>query len=176
MNLLAYILAADDDGGWIRIVVIAILIGASVIGSLIQKVKETREKEQTRKPRAKPRVRPKPPVAKRSRRPQPVPITVAPPVRVSEELRLNQQRQAELERDRKKRLASRKSPQSDTNAIESRLLSRRPARSETAPQQIGKIGIILNLESRDMAKKAMILHEIFSPPKALRKGGEMWDT
>ncbi|MCP4377631.1 MAG: hypothetical protein GY794_15815 [bacterium] len=180
MNLLAHILAADNDSGWIRIVVVAVFIGISIIGSILQKAKEARDKAQTRKPRAKsPRVRHKPPVARRqqARRPQPIPLeAAAPPIRVSEELRLNQQRQAELERDRKKRLAARTPPESDTNAIEARLVNQRPAQSDTAPQKVSEVGIAVNLENREMAKKAMILHEIFSPPKALRNGGEMWDT
>ena len=32
------------------------------------------------------------------------------------------------------------------------------------------------LNDPQQARTAMIYHEIFSPPKALRDGGEMWDS
>ncbi len=36
-------------------------------------------------------------------------------------------------------------------------------------------GARVSLTARDAARQAMIFHEIFSPPKALRTGKEMWD-
>ncbi|MBL7222208.1 MAG: hypothetical protein ISS69_19010 [Phycisphaerae bacterium] len=173
MNLLAYISAARDFS-WIEIVVIAIIFLASIIGSAIQKAKQKQQEDKSRKPRAKsepsgrretqaptPRTvqptRPKPPAV-----PQPARSRQAPAeqtVRVSEELQLRQKRQAQLEKDRQKRLGVRTSPESDT-----------------APRQISEVGVILNLQTPADAQRAIILHEIFSPPKALRQGGEMWDT
>jgi len=183
MNSLAYILAAQDFG-WVNIVIILIVFGLSIIGSIYQKTKEKKEQEEkTRKPRRAPA----PPEGgqrqDRARRTvQPArPVPPAAPqaeqtVRVSDELRLRQQREAKLERDRQKRLSTRVSPESDTNAIEAHLVSVHPDEADTAPMQISKVGGIASLRTLDNARKAIILHEIFSPPKALRKGGEMWDT
>ncbi len=176
MNLLAYILAAKKELGWIEIVVVALFFLVSIIGSIIQKTKEKKDKANARKPSgASQPARPKPPAvpqARRTRQPEPI----APqPVRVSQELRQNQQRQAQIEADRRKRLAARKSPESDTNAIEARLVSVRPKDALTTPGEIGKIAAIVELNTPAEAKRAIILHEIFSPPKALRTGGEMWD-
>jgi hypothetical protein len=33
----------------------------------------------------------------------------------------------------------------------------------------------LNLDNVQQARRAIVFHEIFSAPKALRKGSEMWD-
>jgi hypothetical protein len=179
MNQLAYILAKGDTG-WVQIAFIAVLIGLSLIGSAIQKAKAKAEEEKSRKPRSgsaeqgtKPRprfVQPKSPA-----RATPPQAPVEQPVRVSQELRMRQQRQAQIEADRQKRLAMRKSPESDSSAIEARLVSIRAAETTEAPRKIGKIGTIMQLDTPAAAKRAIIMHEIFSPPKALRQGGEMWD-
>ena len=176
MNLLAHILAAKEFD-WIQIVIIAIVLGAGLIGSIFQKLKEQQKEAKTRKPGAESGQR----QARSPRTVQPTrPAPPAPPdeqaVRVSQELGLRQQRQAQLDKDRQKRLASRQSPQSDSNAIEARLVSIRSAEADTAIRKIGEIGVILQLATTAEARRAIILHEVFSPPKALRQGGEMWDT
>ena len=180
MNLPAYILAAREFG-WIEIVVVAIVFGLSIIGSIFQKAKEKKEQEDKARGNSKPsgRRQTQAPATRtvQPTRPVPPPAPQAEQaVRVSDELRLRQQRQTQLDRDRQKRLASRTSPESDTNAIESRLVNVRPADADTAPGQISKVGVILSLRTPADAQRAIILHEIFSPPKALRQGGEMWDT
>ena len=163
---MAYILGAGDLE-WIEIVVIAIIFGASIIGSLFQKAKEKQKEETTRKQRRSGGQQPQPRKQRRAPIPvgrvvQTVPPTPEQNVRVSQELRLQQQRQAQIEQDRKKRMASQIARQSKTPAADS-------------PREIGKVGVILSLDNPVNAKKAMILHEVFSPPKALRKGGEMWE-
>ena len=178
MNLLAYILAKSDFG-WIQIVVIAIIFGLSILGSIYQKAKEKKEQEDKARGNSKPSDRrqtqaPAPPAVPQATQPRQAPDEQT--VRVSEELRLRQQRQAQLKRDSQKRLVTRTSPESDTNAIEARLVSIHPDQTDTAPMQISKVGVILQLDTPANAQRAIILHEIFSPPKALRKGGEMWDT
>ena len=180
MNPLAYILAARDVG-WIEIIVIAIVFGLSIIGSAFQKAKAKKEQEEKARGNSKPSDRQQTRArARRTVQPtRPAPPPAPQPeqgVRVSEELRLRQQRQVKLDKDRQKRLTSRASPESDTNAIEARLVSVHPAQGDTPPGQISKVGVIPGLRTLDDARKAIILHEIFSPPKALRKGGEMWDT
>ena len=179
MNLLAHILASRDTG-WVEIVVIAIVFGLSIISSIFQKAKAKEKEEKAKKTRAesgqRKTSRPRPRTVQPTR---PAPPPAPPPeqsVRVSEELRLRQQRQAQLERDRQKRMAARMSPESDTDAIEARLVSVHSAQGDTPPRQISRVGGIPGLRTLDDARKAIILHEIFSPPKALREGGEMWDT
>jgi hypothetical protein len=175
MNLLAYILAKKELG-WVEIVVVAIFCGLTIIGSNNKNTNDKTYKENARKPSgASPPARPKPSAVPQARRTiQPVPVAPQP-VRVSQELRHSQQRQAQLEVDRQKRLSTRLSPESDTNAIEARLVSVRPEDTVMEPEKIGVISAIVELNTPAEAKRAIILHEIFSPPKALRTGGEMWD-
>ena len=174
MNPLAYILAKRDPG-WIEIILVALFFGLSILGSIFQKAKEKRKKDKADKPPGESRpTRPKPPAVPQARRTRQAPDEQT--VRVSEELRLRQQRQTQLEADRQKRLATRISPESDTKAIEARLVSVRPAAADTAPRRISEVGVVLQLNTPAEAKRAIIMNEIFSPPKALRKGGEMWDT
>jgi len=179
MNTLAYILAAGDSS-WGEVIGFIILIGLAIIGSIVQKAKEKEQKTKSRKPEPSGRPQRQVPAPRTAQPARPVPPPVVPAagktIRVSEELRLHQQRQAQIEIERQKRLASRTSPEFDTNAIEARLVSVHPSVGDTAPGQIGKTGVILQLKTRDDAQKAIIMHEIFSPPKALRKGGDIWDS
>jgi len=183
MNQLTYILAAGDDS-WVEIVGIVIFIGLGIIGSLFQKDKAKKQKEEEAR-KARKKSEPSGRRQRQARSPraaqptQPAPPTTPQPeqtVRVSDELRSRQQRQAQLERDREKRLDARVSPESDTDAIEARLVSVRSSEADTAPGQISEAEVIPSLKTLADARKAMILHEIFSPPKALRQGGETWDT
>jgi len=181
MNPLAYILA-ERESGWIEIVIFAIVFGLAIISSFFQKAKAKKEQEEKARGDSKPSDRRQTRArARRTAQPtRPAPPPAPQPeqaVRVSEELRLRQQRQAQIEQDRQKRLGARVSPESDTNAIEARLVSMHPDEAgTTAPMQISRAGGIAGLRTLADARKAIILHEIFSPPKALRKGGEMWDT
>ena len=43
------------------------------------------------------------------------------------------------------------------------------------PQQAVRPVRKINLSSHSQARRAMLYHEIFSAPKALRSGKEMWD-
>jgi type IV secretory pathway VirB10-like protein len=182
MNAPAYILAARDSG-WIEIIVIAIVFGLSIISSLFQKAKAKEKEAKARKPRAEPRQRQTPRPRTRTVQPtRPAPPTppAVPPaeqtVRVAEELRLRQQREAQLERERQKRLAARTSPEADSDAIAARLVSVHPDQIDTATGKITELAGIPGLRTPADARRAIILHEIFSLPKALRKDGEMWDT
>ena len=179
MNLLAYIILAEQEFDWIQIVVILIVMGVGLIGSIYQKFKEQQQQDGARKsePSGHRQRQIPAPRTVRPARPVPPPAPGAQQtVRVSEELRLRQQRQVQLESDRQKRLGARISPEYDTNAIEARLVSVHPDETDTAPMQISKVGVILQLKTRAETQKAIILHEIFSPPKALRKGGDIWDS
>ncbi|MDP6542349.1 MAG: hypothetical protein QGH60_00070 [Phycisphaerae bacterium] len=173
MNLPAYILAAKGSDA-IEIIGFVIFIGLAIIGSLFQKARANKEQEEKNR---KPRERSAPPTVQPIRPAPPVALQAGQPVRVSEELRLRQQRQTQLERDRQQRLSVRASPESDTDAIEAHLVSLHSEQAtDTEFEEISEVGVIPGLQTPADARRAIILHEIFSPPKALRKGGEMWDT
>jgi len=183
MNIIANILA-ERDTGWIEIIVIAIVFGLSIIGSAIQKLKEKKEREEKARGDSKPpnrrQIRAPARRTVQPTRPAPPPTPAAPPpgktVRVAEEMRLLKQRQAEIERNRQKRLASQISPESDADVIEADLVTVDSYQGKIPGERISKVADIPGLRTLADVRKAIILHEIFSPPKALRKGGEMWDS
>ncbi len=188
MNILAYILAADEEFDWVHIVGLLLFIGIGLISSVFQKWKESQKTDKTAKPKtppARPGARKQTPQSRRAQRAQRAQPTQPPPVRqqesaektvrVAQEMQLRQQRQAQLEAERSQRMATRQSPEADTQAIEARLVSVPGGARPMETEQIGKPGIP-ELTTRSAAQQAMILHEIFSPPKALRQGDEMWDT
>jgi len=79
------------------------------------------------------------------------------------------------QQQRRRRLATRKSPEADTAAIEAHLLHIRPGGGATDGQEIPHLVPELNLAQRDMLRRAILYHEIFSPPKALRRDRELWE-
>ncbi|MDP6046172.1 MAG: hypothetical protein QGH94_11395 [Phycisphaerae bacterium] len=167
MNSLAYILAADDFN-WVHIVALLLFVGITAISSFFQKWAEKKKQQEA----AKPKTAKLPTVVGRAQPPAP-PQQPQKAVRVAQELKLRQQRQAQLEADRQKRLSARKPPEADTKAIEARLVDAKLSSKETSIQKIDRPGVIIELQNRSAAKKAMILHEIFASPKALRKDDEM---
>lgn len=176
MNSLAYIILAAGDDSWVEIVGIVIFIGLGIIGSLFQKDKAKKQQEEEAR-KARKNSEPSGRRQRQARAPRAVqPTQPEQTVRVSEELRSRQQRQTQLDTDREKRLGAQVSPESDTDAIKARLVSVRSSEADTAPGQISEAEVIPSLKTLADARKAIILHEIFSPPKALRQGGEMWDT
>ena len=96
------------------------------------------------------------------------------PRTVEEEMARLQSRLRKLEHLRGSRLEMEASPEADTAAIEARLLSIRAA--TTGPTVAGRQLIMVNLSDPAGAQTAIIMHEIFSPPKALRHQQELWDT
>ncbi len=135
---------------------------------------------------------PKPTAARRYSpvQPQPVqPQPIAQPIEakkkpaphrtVEQEITRLQSRLAKLESMRSKRLSTALPSETSTAAIEARLVSvRTPLREEayqetTAMKFRPVVGI--NLASHDAARRAIIMHEIFSPPKAMRHQPEAWE-
>ena len=114
-------------------------------------------------------------------RPQPseveeaVVLTPAEPesVRVGEELEQEHRRQRSAEAQRRKRLARRKVPEAHLAAIEGTILQVRPGQG---PRVTVPTGPSVDLSSAARARRAIVFHEIFSAPKALRQGKEMWDV
>jgi hypothetical protein len=182
MNILAYILAAEEEFDWVHIVGLVLFIGIGLISSLFQKIKEKQKADKTAKPKtaARPKAR-KQTYQNQSTQPiSPPPVrqqqSAAETVRVAQELELRQQRQMQLEAERRQRMATRQSPEADTQLIEARLVSVPGGQRAAEPEKTSEPELIPKLTNRSTAQQAMILHEIFSPPKALRQGGEMWDT
>lgn len=115
-------------------------------------------------------VPPSPPPPPPSARPQPEEPYVLG-AGVEEETRRELQRERAEEMRRRRRLRVRRPPEADP-ALSSRLVSIRGG-------DLGTLRVprrsIVNLQGRGEARTAIIYHEILSPPKALRKGPEMWD-
>jgi len=95
---------------------------------------------------------------------------------VQTELATQQQRLQKAGLSRRRRLAARKPPEADSAAIEKRLTSIKPEPTDETAQTQQEHRQIVRLLGRNQARQAIIYHEIFSPPKALREGREMWDT
>jgi len=133
-------------------------------------------------PQAPPR-----PMRRPQRRPQPVSLE---PVRkrqqrtsakhipshaVEEEIRRLQSRLGKLEDLRRHRLSARVPP--EAIAAEMKRGNAFPigdGPTEPVPKRAAPI-VNVNLASTDMARMAIVYHEIFSMPKALRTENEMWD-
>ncbi len=56
-----------------------------------------------------------------------------------------------------------------------RLAARKPTEADTTRAMRERLGPLVDLSNFDRARVAIVFHEIFSPPKALREGGEVWD-
>lgn len=107
----------------------------------------------------------------------PPPLGEPPPRTVEQEIVLLQSRLAKLERVRKKRFTALVSPEADTAAIEARLISIRPAIRSRVPEVAAlRAAPTVDLADRDKARAAIVLHEIFSRPLAMRSQPEMWDV
>ncbi len=93
---------------------------------------------------------------------------------VHEEITRLQSKLRKLEHLSVSNLEMEPSPEADTAAIEARLISIRPAKADRAVA--GNSFIAVNLLNPTNARNAIIMHEIFSPPKALRNQDELWDA
>jgi hypothetical protein len=193
MIICPYILA-EGDIDVIEFVVILVVLALSAIGGVIQK--KVKDKQQERRAReagqklraAAPRQRPVGTMAQPAALVPPAPQVgreAAPPlgmdteevVRVRQEMHLQKQRRGKLEAQRRRRLGSLGPPEADVAARESRLQSIRPTAADAAqaaPTFVAGVGISLLRPGE--ARKAIIMREILSAPKALRQDAEMWDS
>jgi len=188
MNPPLYILAQGDEGLF-EIIIIGAIFLLGIIGSVFQKAKEKAQQREAREKRRRPtpegapsQQAPRPQPAAQQRRKQvqprrPARAQTQEPVRVSEELRRAERRQKKLEEERRQRLATHRPPEADTAAIEAKLLHVPKAGedgygADAAGKFIGGLGLLTPAEAR----RAIVLHEILSPPKSLRQGGESWDV
>lgn len=84
-----------------------------------------------------------------------------------------QQRLRQEEQRRAARLRARRPPEADSAAIAQRLVHVRTADAQVSDAQPRRQA--LQLRTPQQARRAIIFHEIFSAPKALRQEPEMWD-
>lgn len=101
------------------------------------------------------------------------PLTQTESIRVSQELQLQQQRSQELEERRMKKLAARVPQEADSAGIEARLLHTRPSAAPHLEPSAPRAKVVLG--DAEQARFAIICHEVFSPPKALRQESEPWE-
>jgi len=185
MNAWASILARDEVDV-IEFVVILVILAIGGIAGAIQKARQKKAEQEAaegakRETGQAPPQRPAPrPQQRPQRRPvpqqQPPPRPAAPePVRVRDELRIQQQRRRQIEAERARRLAAPKSPQADTAAIEERVVSVEPAQGPAPPVPSLAGGLDIGLLTPANARRAIVMHEILAPPKALRRDAEIWD-
>ena len=198
-----YIPLADAEE-WFRFLPILIFLAIGVVGKVLQKKTQEREQQrldedQARRRRESARARQEPP-ARSARQPQPQgppPVrqqaarpqvaqaqAAARPHRIphgegAEDVAQRQSRRIEREsRRRSHRLEAREPPEADSTAIESELVSVHSeiVLTEPAKRPDSRLLAELELRSRDDLRRAILYYEIFSTPKALREGPEMWDA
>ena len=196
MTTLTPIAAVLAEGGdATNIIFLVIIVVVTVIAGIAKKFAEKKQQEQQERERAERAAQaarqPHPPPQQRRQpqRLQPqhglvVTAEVAEPLDTlgagvaGEVQRLRQQRAA-TERQRAARMTTRTPPEADNAAIEKRLVRvgrRQRRQSGGKATSASRAAVKVHLLSRAAARRAMVHFEIFSPPKALRKGGEMWDA
>lgn len=190
MNAWASILARGEVDV-IEIVVILVILAIGGIAGAIQKARqkkaereaaegakrETGQAPPPQRPAPHPQQRPqRRPVPQQQRPPQRPPRPAEPePARVRDELRIQQQRRRQIEAERARRLGAHKPAVADTAAIEDRLVSIEPAQGPAPPVPGLVSGLDIGLLTPADARRAIVMHEVLAPPKALRRGAEIWD-
>jgi len=109
--------------------------------------------------------------------PAPVPVKTPRQVRrtVEQEIRRLKARLDHLDQLRKERLEARKPPKAKLRVIPRRAPSLATALSVTEMEPDADNLELGNLTHPDQARRAIVFHEIFSAPKALRLDRELWD-
>lgn len=191
------ILLSKMDFDLAEIIVLVVLALVAIVGGAVRKQAEKREQqkhadeEQQRREQAQGSApQAPPPVSRRVQQPMPRqaaqrfarPQSIVPQravaqdeISVDEEVRSRQRRRKLLDQKQQERLSARQPTEADTAAIESRLLSIKPATIEPA-QQLARPRIRVDLRAPQNAREMMIYHELLSPPKALRTDPESWET
>ena len=93
---------------------------------------------------------------------------------VEEELRRQQQRLAREEAERRRRMAEPKPQVARRPSVLSVQPKVKPTMAATAAGEVER-RVAVDLTDADVARRAIIYHEIFSGPKALRTETEIWD-
>ena len=173
------VLAKIDPGDVMNLVVLGMIVFLSVIGGVFQKAMQKAERKRAEQ-EAEARRRKQagsgstPPPPPRQRQPQ-LDERLAREVR-----RVMGIPQAAATRPAQARPKATRARQAAAQAPQTPAKPERvplaPALSTpTAKTQPPAKRVAVNLLSRDNARRAIIYQEILSPPKALRKGPEMWD-
>ena len=93
---------------------------------------------------------------------------------VEEELRHEQQRLAREEAERRRRMAEPKPQVDRRRSVVSVRPEAKPAMAATVAGEVERC-VAVDLTNADAARRAIIYHEIFSGPKALRTEAESWE-
>ena len=157
-------LAAGDGGDAIQILVFIAFVVISVVGGLIQKAgKAKKEKEEQDAASQRRRER-------RQGQPQPQAMPLQPLPQIPPKPRPK----ARAKTIRRKSLAG---SEPAKTSVEGRHVGSAHVGQlgHVDAKQAGDQGLHVDLSARAAARRAMIYHEIFSPPKALRDDKQMWD-
>ena len=103
----------------------------------------------------------------------PQPQTEPPSWDVTEEVRRQQDRLEQDQVQRDQRLTTAQPAEADTAGIEARLLHIRPSAQVARTTAVAEL--LASLRAPGELRKAILHYEVFSPPKALRPGPELWD-
>jgi hypothetical protein len=96
---------------------------------------------------------------------------------VDEEMERQRQRMELERRQREDRMATLAPQEADTAALISRLVHIRPGAQAAGAARHGQSSRLLSLLKNGAGlRNALIYHEIFSPPKSMRKGQDIWDA
>ena len=106
------------------------------------------------------------------RPPQPAAAAAAVGANIEQEMDRLQQRRDSLEQLSSKRLSMLSPAEADTAAISARLVSIRPGQADLREHVARSL---VELNDPATARAAIMFHEIFSLPKAMRHEAEMWD-
>jgi hypothetical protein len=96
---------------------------------------------------------------------------------VDEEMERQQQRMQRERTDREHRMAALAPQEADTAALISHLVHIRPGSIAAGAAHAGPSSRLLSLlKNGSGLRNALIYHEIFSPPKSMRKDQDIWDA
>ena len=167
------ILAAGDGNFWDLLPIILFVVISAIIG-IVRKAAEKAQTKQSERPEEEQRNIQPPIHTRQARQIRQVKTPELPPIRVAQELELQRRRAIKQQSDRRQRLAPPKIPQADTAAIESKLLSIKPAQTYAPkkPEKLAPLKALVSLTNTDDLRRAFVLHEILSPPKSLRQDSQ----
>jgi hypothetical protein len=96
---------------------------------------------------------------------------------VDEEMERQRQRMQQERSQREERMATLAPQEADTAALISRLVHIRPASLAAGAARHGESSRLLSLLKNGAGLRSALIHyEIFSPPKSMRKGQDIWDA
>ena len=186
IDALGTLLAAGDGGDVIEILVLVAFVIISIVGGLIQKAgKAKKEKEEQDAARQRRRER-------REAQQQTQQGRTAPPQAAGRTQTLQPRQRQAMQLQPLPQVPPKPRPKAKAKTIRKKsLVGSKPAKTSVEDRHVGSAhvgrlghveakhagdqGLHVDLSARTAARQAMIYHEIFSPPKALRDDKQMWD-